>query len=207
MNSDLSEDIRKSLAMLIGSNVYGNDLKTGYYVADSIFPLAINSTPTSSGMTFYDLQAAKQLFAKEVDKLPNKKFPSDIKLYYYDNGIIKSIITDIVGHWQNNLGAYVNIEAVTDIESFSSEITQPTYSMAIFPISADSTNIADYLKKLDTSYNGQDLGQLQTAILKGTHIIPIAFQNTTIAYSQQINKIYTELGNGYINFSFIIKNK
>lgn len=205
MNSDLSEDMRKSFAMLIGNNVFCNDLKTGYYVADSIFPLAVNDTPTSSGMTFYDLQTAKQLFSKEVNKLPDKKFPSDIKLFYYDNGIIKSIVTDIVGHWQNNLGAYVNIEAVPDIESLSAEITQPTYSMAIFPIRADSSNIGDYLKKFGVSYNGQDLGQIQTQILKGSHIIPIAFQNTTIAYSQQISKIYTELGNGFIDFSFIIK--
>ena len=43
-------------------------------------------------------------------KLEKEKFPSDIILYYYDDGNVKNVVTDIVGRWQSKFSAFVNIE-------------------------------------------------------------------------------------------------
>lgn len=207
LNSQFSSDMRKSFAMLIGSEVFGNDLKPGYSAADSLYPAAVNPDATPAGMTFYNLSTAKELFTKEINKLENKKFPSDIRLYYYDNGIIKPIITDIVGHWQNNLGAFVNIEAVDSPDKLISQLKKQTYNMAVFPVRAESSDIEEYLESFGVSADGNNPDSVQTEVLKNNHIIPIAFQNTSIAYSKALNDVYTELGNGYIDFSFIVKTE
>ena len=207
IGSSFSQDMRKSLAMLVGSEVYGGDLKTGYSPANSIFPAAVTESSDSSGMTFYNPEAAKTLFTKETAKLPEKKFPSGTKLYYYDNGVIKPIITDIVGHWQNNLGAFVNIEATDSAEKLLPELKNQTLDMAIFPVRANSSDLKEYLSDFGIDAGNESASKLQKTVLKSNSIFPIVFQNTTIAYSPSLNDVFTAFGNGYIDFSFIVKTE
>ncbi len=207
LNSDFSSDLRKSFALLIGSDVFGEDLKTGYVPANSVFPAAISENASPNGMTVYDAISAKALFSKEIAKLPDEKFPSGVKLYYYDNGFIKPVVTDIVGHWQNNLGAFVNIEAIGDYNAILPELKNQTLTMAIFPVKADSANLPEYLAKFGIPYSGQSEKDIQAKILKNNNIFPLAFQDTTIAHSGALNDVFTRMGNGYIDFSFIVKTE
>ncbi len=207
ISSEFSSNMRKALAMLVGNEVYGGDLKTGYTVADSVFPEVVCSETDSSGMTFYNLSSGKDLFASEAAKLEDGKFPSGVKLYYYDNGVIKPVVTDIVGHWQNNLGAFVNIEAEDDSEALISQLKEQTLSMAIFPVRADSADMDEYLLNFGIDYCGEAPGDIQKKILASDSIFPIAFQNTTIAYSPALSDVFTNPGNGYIDFSFIVKTE
>ena len=206
MNSDLKPNFRKSFAMLIGENVFLKDLMPGYSYSGSVFPPAVLKNADSSGVLGYDLNAAKELFSKETNTLDEKKFPSDIKLYYYDNGAIKPIITDIVGHWQNNLGAFINIEAVDSADKLIPELKNPALTMAVFPVRAESNDINEYLKNFPT-VSGKTASEIQTAMLKSNNIVPLLYQNTTIAYSPALNDVFTTLGNGYIDFSFIVKTE
>ena len=206
MNSELKPNFRKSFAMLIGENVFKNDLMPGYSYSGSVFPPAVLKNADSSGVLGYDLNAAKELFSKETNTLDEKKFPSDIKLYYYDNGAIKPIITDIVGHWQNNLGAFINIEAVDSADKLIPELKNPALTMAVFPVRAESNDINEYLKNFPT-VSGKTASEIQAALLKSNNIVPLLYQNTTIAYSPALNDVFTTLGNGYIDFSFIVKTE
>ena len=79
--------------------------------------------------------------------------------------------------------------------------------MAIFPIKADSANIDEYLSNFGVSSNGKSEAEIQTNLLKSSNIVPIAFQNTTIAYSSALSDVFTFFGNGYIDFSFIVKTE
>ena len=205
VSPEFSLDMRKSLAMLVGSEVYGGDLESGYSPADSIYPCSVYENAGSSGLTLYNAEAAKALFAKEVSKLSEKKFPSGVKLYYYVNGVIKPVVTSIVGHWQNNLGAFVNIEAVSSAEKLVTELKNQNLDMAIFPVRADSADLEEYLADFGIDAGNESALELQKKVLKESTIFPIAFQNTTIAYSPALSDVFTTFGNGYIDFSFIVK--
>lgn len=205
LSNDIPSGIRKSFAILSNGKVFQKNLNDGYSISNSIFPPALNSGVESSGMQVYDLNAAKELFSNEVKKLENKKFPS-IKLYYYDDGFSKRIVTDIVGHWQNNLGAFVNIESVSEPNVLESQISNQTYGMSIFPISADSPEMAEYLQKFGINYTGQDLSQLQINMLKSNNVVPLMFQSTSLAYSKNLTDVVFEHGNGCVDFAFIIKS-
>lgn len=205
INSNLPQNIRKSLSMLIGSEVFASSLETGYSPAASIFPSSVSKENVAAGIVPYNLESGKELYMSEVQNLENKTFPSSTVLYYYDNGSIKPIVTDIVGHWQKNLGAYVNIKSASSPELLTGELLEQTYDFAVFPVRADK-NVTEYIKNFGITYGGEKLSDIQTKILKSDTIIPLVFQNTTIAYSPEITKMPTECGNGYIDFAFIIKH-
>lgn len=206
ISDDFSSDMRKALNMLVGGEVYSKDLKVGYSTATSIFPEVINGKKSATGITVYNPTEAKRLYMSEVEKLENKKFPSDITLYYYDDWNIKNVVTDIVGHWQSNLSAFVNIESVSSPELLQNELISREYKMAIFPIRADSERDYEYLEKFGITAKG-DLSLAQTEILKSNNIIPLMFQNTVIAYSPALTKVSAINGDGYIDFSFIVKTE
>ncbi len=206
LSDNIPSDIRKSFAILSNSNVFQEGLKEGYSAANSLFPPVLNNSVEMSGMSVYDLNAAKELYSNAVKQLPDKKLPS-MKLYYYDDGFSKQVVTDIVGHWQNNLGAFVNIESVSAPSLLSSQISNQTYNMAIFPVSADSPEMAEYLQKFGITYNGQNLTDLQINLLKSNNIVPLMFQSTSVAYSKNLSNVVFRHGNGCIDFAFIVKNE
>ena len=207
MDDSLSENLRKSLAMLIGEQVYSADLKPGYSAAASLFPGVISGEKTSAGMLSYNYDGAKALYSAELKNLPDKKFPSDIKLYFYDDGNIKSIITDIVGHWQNKLGAFINIETASSAEKLTPQLKNRDLPISVFPIRADSKSLSEFAEKFGISAKGKTPDAVQAELLRGTHIIPLLFQNTTVAYSSALSDVYTVPGDGYIDFSFIVKTE
>lgn len=205
INKDFSHGMRNALSKLVGAQVYSDSLDNGYTAANSIYPSVITDTPPADGLTIYNLESGKNQYLKELEYFKDKKFPTDIILYYYDDGYIKPVVTDIVGHWQSNLSAFVNIESASSSELLSPELQNQTLSMAIFPIRADSDNPTEYLKKFGVKYNGESLGNMQKSILKDNTVIPLFFQNTCIAYSAAITNLSSTDGDGYIDFSFIVK--
>lgn len=207
LGKDFPHNLRKAFNMSVGANVYGNNLPIGYTAADSLFPSALSENKTITGITAYDLSAAKELYINELQNFENKKFPSDILLYYYDDGNIKNTVTDIVGHWQSNFSAFINIESVSSSKLLTSQLIDQSYKMALFPVRADSNNLAEYLENFGIIYKGEALSDIQTSLLKSNGIIPIIFQNTVISYSPNLNSVITEQGNGYVDFSFIIKTE
>lgn len=207
ISDNLPNQVRKSLCMLANSEVFSKDLTTGYSAANSVYPSILNVSPSATGMHTYDLSAAKKLFSNGLDNLKDKKIPSDAVLYYYDDGFSKKIVTDVVGHWQNHLGAFVNIESVSSPDVLASQLKKQTYSMCIFPVWADSPLISEYLQKFGINYNKESFSDIQAKILKSNNIVPLMFQSTTLAYSKKLSNVNIEHGNGCLDFSFIIKQE
>ena len=205
LGNDFSADMRKALSLLIDSSVYSESIKTGYSTADSLFPAVLDRNSETLEPHKYDPAIAKQLYLKEIKKLENGQFPTDIVLYYYDDLNVKDVVTDIVGHWQGNLSAFVNIEAVSSPDLLISQLSEQSYAMSLFPVRADSADLNEYLKKFGVTQKGITLNDTQNSILKSDNIIPILFQNTVIAYAPDLSEVITEPSNGYIDFSFIIK--
>ena len=198
-----TNNMRKSLSMLIGSQVYTNSLAEGYSAASSVFPSSINNA-TVQNANNYDLENAKRLYFSELQTLPNKKFPADALLYYYDNNSVKPVVTDIVGHWQANLAAFINIEAASNPELLLPQLLEQNYSFAFFPVRADSNRPDEYLRKFGIDENSS-FQEAQNKISSDNSIIPVMLQNTVIAYHPTLNNLNAEFGNGYIDFSFIVK--
>ena len=203
----LNLSMRTALLKLVGAEVYKNSLHSGYSPADSLFPNILNVNADSSGIIPYNLEEGKNLYSSEIKSYPDKKFPSDIVLKYYDNGYIKDTVTDIVGHWQSQLSAFINIEAVNSPDVLLSQLKEQTQTIAIFPVSADGDHLEEYLENFGIKYNGESVSQIQENLLKSKKMTPIVFEDTTVCYSPQIKEISIDAGNGFIDFSFVIKEE
>ncbi|MBQ6847998.1 MAG: hypothetical protein IJO62_03685 [Clostridia bacterium] len=207
LSSDFSYNMRTALLKLVGNEVYGKSLKRGYSNANSLFPKIFDGAANSNGYTAYDLESGKDYYSNEVKQLDDSKFPSDITLYYYDNGFIKPIVTDIVGHWQSNLSAFVNIEAVDNLQGLLPQLKEQTLSMAIFPVRADSKNSAEYLKNYTDDYENTNFTAIQENILSSKNITPLFFEETALCYSPTITEVFINEDNGFIDFAFVIKQE
>jgi len=207
LGNEFTPQMRKAFNLMTGSEIFSSSLPVGYTSATCIYPEILTDTPVLNGTTTYDSEAGKSLYLTELSKLKDNKFPTNVTLYYYDDGYIKNVVTDIVGHWQSKLSAFVNIEAASSPELLISQLNYQDLRMAIFPVRAKSDDITEYLNNYGITYNGEDLGAVQTEILSQNSIVPIMFQNTVIAYSPALTEVKANLGNGYIDFSFIVKTK
>lgn len=206
LSDGFSKDLRKSFVSLANSQVFSGSLTDGYYPAQSIYPKIISEAVIQNGMPAYDLDNSKKLFVEAVEKLNDKKFPTNVVLYYYDDGVSKNVVTDIVGHWQNQLGAFVNIEAVSSPAVLTSQLSEQTYALCIFPLSANSPSASEYLKSFGVNYTNKDLSDVQAKILNSKNIVPLMTQDTGIAYEQELENVTLDQGNGCIDFSYIVKN-
>ncbi len=206
VSDGFSKDIRKALITLASPQVFSKNLIDGYYPAQNIFPGILSAEAGSTGMPIYDLEAAKELFIKEIKLLKDKKFPENVVLYYYDDGFSKTVVTDIVGHWQNQLGAYINIEAVSSPDKLTSQLKDQTYALSIFPVNSASPRINEYLEKFGINYNGENLTKTQTKILKSNNLVPLMTQDTILAYNKNLQHFNPSNNNGLIDFAYIVKN-
>lgn len=206
VSDGFSKDIRKSLISLASPQVFSNSLTSGYYPATGIYPNMIHNSALPNGMPVYDLDNSKKLFVSAVEKLKDKKFPTDVILYYYDDGISKNVVTDIVGHWQNQLGAFVNIEAVSSPAVLTPQLSNQTYALTIFPLTANSPRAQEYLKSFGINYKGESLAKIQEKLLKSKNIVPLMTQDTVIAYYDELKNVKLTDDGGCIDFAYIIKD-
>ena len=207
LGNDFTPQMRKAFSLLVGNEVFSASLPVGYTPATCLYPEIISQTPILTGTVTYDLDAGKSLYLTELAKLKDNKFPADVTLYYYDDGYIKNIVTDIVGHWQSNFSSFINIETASSPDVLTQQLINQDLKMAIFPVRAKSDDIAEYLNHFGYSYDGEDLGNVQSELLNNNQIVPIMFQNTVIAYSPTLTSVKANLGNGYIDFAYIVKTE
>ncbi len=207
LSNDLPAPIRKAFSILASGEVFANNLSFGTSVATSLFPPVFNADVGASGILPYNLETAKKLYSDEIGKMDGKKLPSDIKLYYYDSGFSKNMVTSIVGHWQNHLGAYINIETVSSAELLSSQLKNQTYYMSIFPITAQNPSLTEYLSNFGIDYKNGELNRTQLELLSKNNIVPLAFESYGIGYGGTLENVNFKSGGGALDISFIVKNE
>lgn len=204
VSEKLPLNIRKAFTILANSEIYASSLTNGASPANSIFPPSLDTGVGASGMSAYSLETAKSLYTSAIKQLPDKKLPTDIKLYYYDNGFSKNMVTSIVGHWQNHLGAFINIEAVSLPTVLEAQLKDQSYYMSVFPITVITPSVAEYLSNFGINYTSGNLTQIQTNILSNSTLVPLAFESKNIAYSQRLSNVKMQNGTS-LDFAFIVK--
>lgn len=204
LGTEYSDAVRQCFAAAFSTDVYRDALPYGFEATSSIYPDIFKFEGTEGvGLTNYNIDWAKQRFSALVAQMESKRFPS-ATLYYYNSSDIQEIVTDIVGHWQQNLSAFINIQASSSLDNLISQLKNQTLSFAVFPVKITSSSLSEYM--LNFNVTGNDATSLQETILSGNRIIPIAFENTAIACSDTLEQFISEEENGYIDFSYIIKN-
>lgn len=207
VGDEFSPDLKNAFTSAVSPDVYESEMINGFTVADTLFPSILSPDHLISkvGFTSYNINHSKRLISEAVKEMPNKRFPQTT-IYYYGDENVKPLVTALAGHWQQNLSVFANIEASDNLSALQNELTNKTLPFAVFPIHCKTTDEKDYLAHFGISEGG-NLGDIQIKILENKDIIPLAFEETNIVTNNLIKNIYTECENGYIDFSFVIKEE
>ncbi len=208
-SSDFSYDIRKALITAINRSNYAGDLPVGYSVAYSLFPNSLSKESMDHvGMPAYNISSAKALFEKAVYELPGKKLPSTVLTYYNDGLSMQLPISDIAGHWQNQLGAYINIQPADSLTEVKNMVKNNASCIAVYPVYITDRDPQMFVSQLGYgSFTAAyaTLTEMQTQIMHDFRLFPLCFQNSVVAYSKDIQNFNYTIGNGMIDFSTIQK--
>ncbi|MBR4910097.1 MAG: hypothetical protein IKZ47_02090 [Clostridia bacterium] len=201
LGGEFTPGIRQALCMSVRPEIYAKELPQGMRAADSFFPgcLGVNA-PEGGFNVAYDSVTPQTLINSELKNYKNKKLPQTT-LIYSRNESIKPAIISIVGDWQNSLGTFINIKPAD--KSLESEITDHSLSVCIFPITADST-LKEYLMRIGAG-SGGDIASAFGRAVSAYNLLPIAFEDTTVGYLDNISGVYMSAAGGYIDFSFVVK--
>lgn len=194
ISGEYSAQMRSAFAMSIDRNALITSDMYGTAKASSVFPEILPSSSYSPfGIKEYNEAAAKTAFSAAVKGMPDKKFPKTT-LYYYDDAVIKGVANDMIGHWQQVLSAFINMEASANLDALQNELSEQTLQMALFPVTAKSDSLSEYTNQFPNNASADT-------------IIPLLFQSTSIAYGKTLSGLKLDKNNGYIDFSFVVKSE
>ncbi len=208
MSDIYSYDLRRALYLSFDRKNYAGDLGIGYNVAYSFYPASItNQNLDYVGIENYDINEARTLYNTALKKYTGERLPST-KLYYYNNPQMTLPLNDIIGHWQKQLGAYINTKPVDNLDDLKYSLANNECAIAVYPITItdkDPAVLSYNLGYTHANIGAASLSDIQTLILSEMKLMPIAFENTVIAYSKDITEFNFNIGNGCIDFAYITK--
>lgn len=202
LGGDFSQNVRRALCMCTSSESYKKNLPAGFTAADSIYP-GVLSKNTGTDVAFarvYDSVTARSLISAELKNFKNKKFPQTT-LVYSQSEPMRTVITLIVGDWQQNLSTFINIKS--EDKSLEGELKTHSLPLSVFPVKADST-LGEYLYKFGVDYKGDAVAAAKKA--EGHYnLLPVAFEDTTVGYRDNLSGVNISATGGYVDFSFVVK--
>ncbi len=204
VSKNYSHEIRQAFATAFSTDVYKSSLPMGFSTTRSIYPDILGINTEGVGLSQYNIEAAKSIMSAEIAKTEDKKFPQ-ATMYYYKNDGVSSFATSIVGHWQQNLGTFINIKEETKLDILQNELVTSSFDLALFPITAQSEIFGEYAANFEYLSKAGKADTLQQELLKDYALIPVAKQSTNISYISSLENVVMEQSNGYIDFSFIVK--
>ncbi len=204
VGSGYSAEVRQSFLMSADYSVMASSLNANYSEAGSIYPPSLNiENGGAQGVTGYNIGAAQNMFSNAVKDMSGQQFPA-ATLYYCDNGAVSDAVKDLVGHWQQNLCAFVNITAAKN-ENLLPELKNRTLDFAVFPVYSVSGDVRDYIN-LFTDNDTLSPADAQKNILADFGIKPLFYETTNIVCAKSVKQIFTDGYSGYIDFCYIHKD-
>ncbi len=204
VSRNYSPQVRRAFALAFSNDIYISSLPNGFTAAKSVYPDMLGINTDGIGITAYNIDEAKAVMSAQITSMTDSKFPQSA-LYYYNESGVKELATTIVGHWQQNLSTFINIESSENLTALQSEITQSSLDFALFPVTAKNESFYEYAANFAAVSTAATPDALQQEVLSDNVIIPVAYQNTNISYVSTLENVVMEEDNGYIDFSLIVK--
>ncbi len=150
LSPSLDSNIRSALhkSVKIAPNTFVGF--TGCITARSIAPSSLGcDLPDFAALYPYDIATASSLYQTAV--LENSELNlKGLTLKVYSDPAAVAAAKSIVAHWQQNLGAFMNIEEISSLESLRADYKSGSYTAIIMPVTADFSHTSAYLSNFVT---------------------------------------------------------
>lgn len=228
-----NEKLTEALNLAIHREYYVSRLNERFTVANSVIPKnAIlfgkrfsNYGTAEEYSKNYSSVDARELFLAGVKELSGKKFPKT-EIITFDNAEIKSILSDVILKWQQDLGAYVNVKTVSSEEALMSRVNAGDFTIAFVPLPSDVSEIlglfsenhgvdiksTEYNKLINEINSTDDIKVAAENAVKATEIlanepcvIPIFSKPTSIIYDKEYQNVNYHKADMTVEFASIYK--
>lgn len=201
VGNNINKDLRKALITSVDTNSYKNELLEGYRLADTIFPasLGIEKVTSVANQISYDITSAASLYNKVV----KREDSSNLSLKYVNDPTCEEVAKALAAHWQQHLGAFINIEKVS-IENASLAYKNQN-SILIMPFSVSSGNYKAYISAFGSEKANPS--EAQKEILANFNHLPLFFKTNYIAFKDNILINKNHISNGIPDMALIIKSE
>ncbi len=203
INRSFTKNMRDALVYSAISEADFTNSPITFKYPNTLFP-SFFGKGTEKKQNIYNPQLAKSLFSNEIKLFEDYDFPCET-VYFCGDTNTENLVKKVASNWQKNLGAYVNISAVStdnDVKYF----TGTEYGIGIYTVQINEKNEKEYLKnfRLENTYSTDDL---QSYIFENSYTIPICFYGSCFADTKELQGLKIDSFGGNIDFSHVIKKK
>ncbi len=205
LGSGYSDEMTSALQQSVVCYNSASEIPSGYTAAylsaPDFFGFEIKNTYTP-----YNIENAKKLYKNAVKTFQNSEFPTHT-IYYYNAAHANDLAKSVAGHWQQNLGAFINITPISSVSQMEYILESDPYSIVLYPITVSVLHTEKYYSEFKLDVSRDNIPSISDMITLGCRKLPIAFSDTVIAYSPKLLNVNIFSTNGIIDFSYIVKKQ
>ena len=192
-----SPTLRKALfSSVITFNPDITDYPEGFSPALKLYPNIFEKNESNYP---YNINFAVETYKNEIKAFKNGELPEKT-LYFEDKQGVSDLIKKLAGHWQQNLGAYINISGLSNLSQVKAK--ENDYSLTVYSKEINHPNLVNYAKIFEI----ENTNNLSGNILSG-NTLPIAYSGTVICFSNSLQNLNNNNEFDFIDFSFINKKQ
>ena len=205
LSPDMDESVRSALHKSV--KIAPNAL-TGFpssTPAKNIAPSVLNADlPNFSADFPYDVATSISLYTNAVlNDSALSLLGGNLKCYSDEAAL--TVARSVVAHWQQNLGAFMNIEEVSSLDSLKSDYKNGNYTAIILPMSADISHCGTYLSQFKT--DADSLSVLQQELGENALGTPLFNQSVYTSATALIQNFETIIHGGIPDVALAIKKE
>ena len=226
----MPDALRRSFCLSIDASRYAGLLPEGAAPADHLLPPDLRPSGALDGRSThvdaYQPAQARALFSQAITALPNARLP-ETTLLYYNTPLLRDVATALAAHWQQNLGAYLNIKPADSLSSLVPG-ANGGYQLALLPVTGGAdrfaapafferclrctghtdeaaTSALAALRSASPAAAGDAIDRLQSVLLSDRTLVPIFYSRTVLAFDNAISTGATSRSDGWLDFAFVTK--
>lgn len=201
LGSNINIELREALLKSVNLDTYQNNLPEGYQTTNNIYPssLSLGDVGSAFDCIVYDINSASQKYNNVVKNGGS----GNLVLRYVDSPVCESVAKALAAHWQQYLGAFINIEKVS--LDYATSLYNSNDAIVIMPFSVFGGSYTSYISSLGST--NQNPNEAQKEILKDFKYLPLFFSNSYIAYNDYIKINENMISYGIPDLALITKNE
>ena len=147
----------------------------------------------------YDINKASTLY----NSIVKKGETGNLVLKYVDDPTCEEVAKNIAAHWQQHLGAFINIEKIG--RNIALDVYENQNSILIMPFAVSGGNYKAYI----SAFGSKNLNPsaAQDEILKNYNYYPLFFSTNHIAFKENIKINEGHISNGIPDMALVIKTE
>ena len=205
LSNSIDKEIRTALLKSLKNNkeLYSDTFGVEY--TDVILPGCIKSELESiKKFISYDIEYAQQIYSSAILNSDENTL-SGVRVKCFKNPISTKVAKALVSHWQQKLGAFINIEEVSSRQTLEYDYKNNNFNLLIMPISARFCHINNYLTQFNNSTFS--IETLQNSILNEYICYPLFSQYSYLCSTNEIINNKKIVSNGVPDIALAIKEE